>query len=155
MAARHLNSTFLSRFMDHIVDNVHYYSRHRDKMLMGKYKIRNQRHKSFNHLVQYIIKKVNDTRMWLKQQTGKERTPFITVGHDGWDSKDYDMLGVCIHFVDILNEKKCTVAVGLQHLVSKKSDHIAAHVLKILERYVFPCMFLIKFSMFSHMHYCH
>jgi len=43
--------------------------------------------------------------MWLKQQTGKERTPFITVGHDGWDSKYYDMLGVCIHFVDILNGK--------------------------------------------------
>jgi len=56
--------------------------------------------------------KIENTHNWLKEQTGNDCTPFITVGHDGWDSKDMDMLGVSIHFTDIANGRKENIAIG-------------------------------------------
>jgi hypothetical protein len=84
-----------------------------------------------------VVKRiVGKTRSWLLDQTKATSVPFITVGHDGWDSKDKDMLGVSLHLVDMEKGKKVTIAVGLQQLHSKKAVDVSDHVLKILERYV-------------------
>ena len=79
---------------------------------------------------------VDRSRLWLQHETHREHVPFITVGHDGWDSKDKDMLGVCCHFVDMDRGKLRTIALGLQQAYSKKSVDTAQHTLKMLERYV-------------------
>jgi len=134
IAARHANSPELHCFVCHILDNSHYYSKKRTEILMGKHKLCNQCYCSFTHLVNVIKTLVDKTRQWIHVQTGNTNTPFITVGHNGWDSKDSDMLGVCIHFADIENSKMQSIAVGLQQLHSKKSNDIANHVLEILKR---------------------
>ena len=136
MAARHGNSPELRNYLDHVLDNVHYFSKNRSSLLMGRTKVSNQRYRSFNQLVSMVKTMVDRSRLWLQQQTHREYVPFITVGHDGWDSKDKDMLGVCCHFVDMDRGKLRTIALGLQQAYSKKSVNTAQHTLKILERYV-------------------
>jgi hypothetical protein len=136
VAACHANSPELKNFLEHIVDNTHFYSRNKSSMVMGRHKVSNQRYKSFNQLVQVVKSMVDKTRNWLQEQTMAKKIPFLTVGHDGWDSKDKDMLGVCVHFTDIEQSKRRTIALGLQQSHSKKSKDIAEHTLKILERYV-------------------
>jgi hypothetical protein len=137
IAAHHGNSPEFQRFVDHIVDHSHYFSQNRGSMLMGRRKLSNQRYHSFNKLLYVVRRIVGNTRVWMCEQTkAGSSIPFITVGHDGWDSKDKDMLGVSIHLVDIEKAKKVTIAVGLQQLHSKKAVDVAEHVLKILQRYV-------------------
>jgi hypothetical protein len=136
VAACHGNSPELKSFLEHIVDNSLFYSRNKSCMVMGRHKVSNQRYKSFNQLVEVVKMMVERSRKWLLDQTKSKNIPFITVGHDGWDSKDKDMLGVCVHFVDIEHGKKRTIALGLQQSHSKKSADIAVHTLKILERYI-------------------
>jgi hypothetical protein len=136
MAARHGNSAELRNYLDHILDNAYFFSKNRSLMLMGRTKVSNQRYRSFNQLVSMVKTMVDRSRVWLQQETHREHVPFITVGHDGWDSKDKDMLGVCCHFVDMDRGKLRTIALGLQQAYSKKSVDTAQHTLKILERYV-------------------
>lgn len=135
VAAWHGNNPALRVFMEHVVDNSQFYSRNKSLMLMGRMKVCNQRYRSFNNLLQVVKTMVDCSRDWLKEQTKCSKIPFITVGHDGWDSKDRDMLGVCIHFIDMNKGKKRTIAVGLQQSHSKKSSDQCDHVLKILQRY--------------------
>ncbi len=134
IAACHSNSPELSRYLDHIIQHSAFYAKNKKAVLMGRNKLRNQRYRSFDNLVQVITKLVGKTRDWLQTRTCSRFTPFITVGHDGWDSKDNDMLGVCIHFTDTGLGVRRTIAVGIQHLISKKSVDVAEHILKILER---------------------
>jgi hypothetical protein len=136
MAARHGNSPELRNYLDHVLDNAHFFSKNRSALLMGRTKVSNQRYRSFNQLVNMVKAMVDRSRLWLQKQTSREHVPFITVGHDGWDSKDKDMLGVCCHFVDMERGKLRTIALGLQQAYSKKSVYTAQHTLKILERYV-------------------
>jgi len=143
---RHSSSPDLFRYMEHVVDNAQVYSKDKKAILMGRTKLGNQRYRSFNNLVDIIKNMIGSTRNWIQERTGKFGTPFISVGHDGWDSKSFDMLGVCIHFTDVVNGKKCTFAVGLQPLVSKKSVDIAKHVHSMLKRYVYT--FHLDFILF-------
>ena len=140
IAARHGNSQDLKNYLDHVLDNSLFYNKNRSSMLMGRLKVSNQRYRSFNQLVNVVKGMVDRSREWLKVQTKSNNTPFITVGHDGWDSKDRDMLGICIHFVDIDKGKMRTIAVGLQEAHSKKSAPTAEHTLSMLERYVVLCV---------------
>jgi hypothetical protein len=136
IAARHGNSQDLKNYLDHVLDNSLFYNKNRSSMVMGRLKVSNQRYRSFNQLVNMVKGMVDRSREWLKVQTKSNKTPFITVGHDGWDSKDRDMLGICIHFVDMDKGKRRTIAVGLQQAHSKKSVPTAEQALSMLERYV-------------------
>ena len=150
VAACHGNSPDLKNFLDHIVENAYFYSKNKNALVMGRQKVANQRYRSFNQLVGVVKMMVSRSRTWLLEKTQRKSIPFLTVGHDGWDSKDKDMLGVCVHFVDMEKGKKRSIALGLQQCHSKKSAAVAEHVFKMLERYVLDCVFMC-FS-FSCMH---
>jgi hypothetical protein len=140
IAACHGNNPLLRNYLDHVLEHSHFYSRNKSMLLMGRQKVSKQRYRSFNQMVDLISLMVERSRNWLIEQTGSSKAiPFLTVGHDGWDSKDKDMLGVCIHFVDMEKGKRRTIAIGLQQSFSKKSEPTAQHVLKILMRYVSMC----------------
>ena len=64
----------------------------------------------------------------------KKREPFICISHDGWDSVDHDILGVCVHFVVPGYWRMINVAVGLKRIRSKKSKSVAKAIHIILER---------------------
>jgi len=136
LPACHVNSPDLKAFIEHIIDNSAYFKKNRSKILMGQHKFRQERYRSFNKFIKYVQNSISISRNWYQRACGSRETiPFITVAHDGWDSNDCDMLGVCIHYVDAEAAKKRVVAVGLQQLCSKTSNNIALHVLKILERF--------------------
>ena len=60
--------------------------------------------------------------------------PFITVSHDGWDSKDNDILGVSIHFVVPQHWKMVSLAIGLRRIYSKSSQAVVDAITNILLR---------------------
>jgi hypothetical protein len=134
IAARHGRNQDLQRFLEHVVDHSHYYIRNKGSLLMGRTKLLQQRYASFDKFIKYVERLVVNSRLWFQKQTKTEKVPFITVAHDGWDSKDKDMLGVSIHLINVVLAKKVTIAVGLQQLCSKKSVDVAEHILTILQR---------------------
>ena len=137
IAARHSNSNEMLTFFEHVIENSNFYRSNKSQLMMGFYKYKHQRLRSFGNLVDLIKKMVKRTREWFMEETGcTTMVPFVSVAHNGWDSKDHDMIGVSIHFIDILRKKKRTIAIGLQRLYSKKSVDVAQHVLKILFRYM-------------------
>jgi hypothetical protein len=61
---------------------------------------------------------------------------FICVSHDGWDSKDNDVLGVSIHFIIPVYWQVVNLAIGLKRTLNKKSNDLSNEAKKILNRYV-------------------
>jgi hypothetical protein len=149
MAACHGSSPELRSYLEHIVDNAAYYSKNKGHLVMGRHKISNQRYKSFNQLVSVVKMMVGRTRDWLLEKTKRKTIPFLTVGHDGWDSKDRDMIGVCVHFVDIIKGTKRTLALGLQQSPTKSSEPNAELIMKMLERLVLHLCCCVAVSLLS------
>jgi hypothetical protein len=61
-------------------------------------------------------------------------TPFLYVSHDGWDSKDNDLLGVSLHF--IVPVYWVTVnAIGLKRIYQETSENIPNVIRSVLAGY--------------------
>ena len=65
--------------------------------------------------------------------TGKN-VAFLTISHDGWDSRRRDILGCCVHFVHPMYWKNISLPVGLKYLTSKKAVETVEQLNKILVR---------------------
>jgi hypothetical protein len=96
----------------------------------------NQRDDRFLKFVSSLKELVQYSRNYYLEKF-KKKVPFICVSHDGWDSKDHDILGVCVHFVIPGYWKVVNLAAGLKRIRTKKSVATAKAVHIILERYVF------------------
>ena len=135
IAASHSNSNEMLAFFEHVMENSRFYQSNKQHLMMGFHKYRNQQFRFFANMIDLIKKMVKRTRSWIMEETSSTvHVPFISVAHNGWDSKDHDMIGVSIHFIDVKTKQKRTIAVGLQRLYSKKSVDVANHVLNILLR---------------------
>jgi hypothetical protein len=84
--------------------------------------------------VKYLV---SFTRVYYKNVLNvDEGIPFISVSHDGWDSKDNDVLGVSIHFIVPEHWKMISMAIGLRRVYSKTAEHLVSAITNILLRYV-------------------
>jgi hypothetical protein len=63
-----------------------------------------------------------------------KNVPFLCVSHDGWDSIEHDILGVCLHFIVPGYWKVINLAIGLKRIRSKKSADMTKAIFIILER---------------------
>jgi hypothetical protein len=68
------------------------------KLKMGEYKYREMSNIRFTEMIYVVSEMVNITRQWLSQNAGKN-IPFVTVSHDIWVAKTFEVLGVSIFFV--------------------------------------------------------
>ena len=103
----------------------------------------NQRDDRFLKFVSSLKELVQYSRNYYEEKFSKI-IPYIFVSHDGWDSKDHDILGVCVHFIVPGYWKVINLAAGLKRIRSKKSVATAQAIHIILERYVYiSLLFLI------------
>jgi hypothetical protein len=93
----------------------------------------NQRDDRFLKFVTSLKELVNYSRNYYLDKFNK-MVPFICISHDGWDSKDHDILGVCVHFIVPGYWMNINLAAGLKRIRSKKSIATAKAIHIILER---------------------
>lgn len=137
IAAMHGQSAHLDRYMQHVIKNIKYYQTSKSSVLLTRHKYQLQRVHSFSNFINVVRDLVDSTRSYYQQATKSSVSiPFVNVSHDGWDSKDHDMLGVCIHFIEPKAWKMVKVAVGLQRCHSKQSQQVADQVKVIIKRLV-------------------
>lgn len=129
------NNSNLRKFITYIVDNASSFTKRRKDIYFSKYKYKKYEVEVFVDFINLVKRLVEYTREYYKELLNlKTSTPFIYVAHDGWDSKDHDVLGVSIHFVLPRLWLPISLSVGLQRIKSKTSDYTAAKILEILKR---------------------
>ena len=63
----------------------------------------------------------------------KKDHPFISIGHDVWDSTQKEVLGVTVFFYDPVIKKCMAFPIGLETVLSKKADSTVDQTLTICE----------------------
>ena len=136
VAARHSNLEYLVKLVCHVAENPKFYADPKNKVGLAKEKYTKLRLNHFSRFIQFVSGIVSNTRSFLMSTTGSTDTiPFLYVLHDGWDSKDNDILGCSIQFADYDTGKVVTLAAGLQRTPSKKAREGADHIERMLYRY--------------------
>lgn len=64
----------------------------------------------------------------------KKIVPFLSVGHDIWDSKSKDVLGITVFFWHPTRKQYFKVPIGLVHIEDKKAVPTVQATMKVLER---------------------
>jgi hypothetical protein len=62
----------------------------------------------------------------------KKRVPFVSVGHDIWDSKQKEVLGVTIFFYDPICKENFRIPHGLETCSDKKADATVEQAMDLL-----------------------
>ena len=106
----------------------------RNNVGLSRNKYNSMQLNNFLNFVSLVMEVVDHTwQLYMLVTNSKNKTPFICVSHDGWESKDHDILGVSITFADPYSSM-FVAAVGLQRMDSKKSVDVAAHIDQMLQR---------------------
>jgi hypothetical protein len=98
---------------------------------------------AFASFVSFVTKVISTAREYYVGATGKH-IPFLSVGHDGWDSKRRDILGVTVHLVHPANWVAIALPIGLKYNKSKKSEETVIQINKILTRYVLARIYQLQ-----------
>ena len=94
------NNTNLCKFLSYIVENASYFIKCKSDVFFSKYKYNKFKIEVFIEFLNIVKRLIEYTHEYYKDSLNTTmNTPFLYVSHDGWDSKDYDILGVSIHFV--------------------------------------------------------
>jgi hypothetical protein len=140
IAIRQANNEYLHEYSRYLIENAGVLQSQKSNVLFSRRKYLKQELMLFNTFTMIVTNLVDSTRNYYKNQTNNPGgIPFICVAHDGWDSKDHDVLGVSIHFLVPYDWIYVSLAVGLQRMSSKKSADMVEHINKILRRYVCLC----------------
>lgn len=133
------NNVHLSNFITYLLEHAHLLRARRLECLFSRYKYIIQRDDRFLKYVSSMKELVDYSRKYYLTKFNK-CVPFIYVSHDGWDSIDHDVLGVCVHFIIPGYYRVVNLAAGLKRIKSKKSIATAQAIFIILERYdLFMC----------------
>ena len=135
VAIMQASNEHLSNFIKYLLDNAQQLRLKRTECLFSRYKYMTQRDDRFLKFVTSLKELVHYSRSYYEEKFNKT-IPYIFVSHDGWDSKDHDILGVCVHFIVPGYWKIINLAAGLKRIRSKKSIATAQAIHIILERYV-------------------
>jgi hypothetical protein len=133
IAIKQANSQHLKEYTNYILDNAKDLSKKRGELYFSPYKYKLMESSCFSWLLTDLKYLVNYSRSYYRDNCRMQQ-PFINVSHDGWDSKDYDILGVSIHFVVPVYWRVLNIAVGLKRIQSKKSANIVEATRLILKR---------------------
>jgi hypothetical protein len=135
IAIRQANNEFLHDYTRYLIGNANILQSQQSNLLFSRYKYIKQELLLFNTFTTMVTNLVDRSRQFYKQQTNNQNgIPFLCVAHDGWDSKDHDVLGVSIHFIIPGEWVYLSMAVGLQRVESKRSADTVEHINKILRR---------------------
>jgi hypothetical protein len=66
---------------------------------IGQRKFASTQLKSFSKTIYVLRSVIEATKKWYKDILGCEGTHFLNVGHDIWESKDNEYLGISIHMI--------------------------------------------------------
>lgn len=127
------NNPYLNELLRTIVDYAHHLKFRRQQLCFSPWRYKVQECFMFNTFTTFLTTAVASAREYYKDTTGN-RVAFITISHDGWDSKRRDMIGCCVHFVHPVHWRIISLPVGLKYLTSKKSIETVEQLNKILVR---------------------
>lgn len=128
------NNVYLHELLQLLISKGHVFKPGTsNKIAFSTYRYKVQEIKSFTTFTNFVTNSIAQSRKYYIEQTGK-KIPFLSIGHDGWDSKRRDILGVTVHFVHPIHWVTITLPVGLKYLTSKKSVDMAEQINKVLSR---------------------
>lgn len=129
------SNTNLRKFVSYIIENASSFAKRKSDVYFTKYKFKKYEVEVFVDFLTVVKTLIESTREFYTTALGfSSSPPFLYVSHDGWDSKDHDVLGVSIHFILPRAWIPVSLSVGLQRVTSKESAYTAAKILQILER---------------------
>jgi hypothetical protein len=105
----------------------------RNTLMMGRHKFNSIQAVSFADMISVIERLIDDNRKYFESLTGRT-IPFLYVGHDLWDGKNKNVLGLCIFMVSHLLQKMIAFPVGILRSREKKAEKVAEQALKALKR---------------------
>jgi hypothetical protein len=126
-------NTYLMEYQRLLINKANLLKTKEKKINFSRWKYKAQECHNFNTFINFIKDTVNITRKFYREKTGKLQ-PFLTIAHDGWDSKRRDVLGVSIHFICSSYWIPISFPVGLRGYESKKSKDMVIEICKILAR---------------------
>lgn len=93
-------------------------------LIMGKRQFNNYRKDMFNTLLGAVDMYVSEVRKFYKTEL-KRDTDFLIVGHDVWDSKQIESLGVTVHFYSPVRQVFFKIPIGLESVDDKRATQTA------------------------------
>ena len=103
------------------------------KIVMGWEKFTRLRCSEYELLLGAVAFYATEARDFFKSKANKH-VPFVSVGHDVWDSKKKDVLGVTVFFYNPVRDLYVIAPIGLAQVTSKGAVDTAAATLEILNR---------------------
>lgn len=138
------SNVHLNNFINYLLENADTLRPKKIDCFFSRWKYKKQELTHFFTFISTVKYLVTFTRDYYKRVLCLENgIPFITVSHDGWDSKDNDILGVSIHFVVPQHWKMVSMAIGLRRIYSKTVVNVVDAITNILLRYLFYYVQLI------------
>ena len=111
------------KLIRHVADNPKFYSDPKIKVGLSKDRFTKLRVNHFSRFIQFATNIISNTLSYIMSTVGaNESVPFLNVLHDAWDSKEYNIMGVSVQFVDFESGSVLTLAVGLQRSTCKKAQ---------------------------------
>lgn len=100
---------------------------------MGRCKFNTIQAVSFTEMISVIERLVEENRKYFKNLTGRP-VPFLYVGHDLWDGKNKNVLGLCLFMVSCVLKRVIAFPVGILRSRAKNAVHVARQSLTALKR---------------------
>lgn len=135
MAIKQGLSPPLLEYINFLVDNANFLKNKKGELKMPPEKYKREQLKSMTKFVMVLSRLISTSHSHYKEQTGADSVPFITVGHDGWDSKQHDLMGVSIHFIVPYIWLPVSAAIGLKRYNSKKTVDMVDLINSVLSRF--------------------
>lgn len=133
IAIKQADNKFLNDLLQYIIENGHLLKGKKLDVAFSRYKYKKQEYLQFHMFVCFVKLLLQKAREYYRRKC-MCHVPFLCVSHDGWDSKDHDMLGVSLHFVVPEDWVRVNIAVGLKRVESKTSENTVLEINKILQR---------------------
>jgi hypothetical protein len=133
IAIQQADNVHLQEFIEYLIENGGTLKGKNLDVGFSRYKYKKQELMHFHTFISFVKLLTEKARSYYLQECNAE-IPFLCVSHDGWDSKDHDVLGVSIHFVVPVDWVRVNIAIGLQRVDSKTSKNTVDEINKILSR---------------------
>ena len=117
--------------IDFVLSNAKTLSNAKKDLHMGRHQFNSFRKRQFDTLLAAIDMYVSGARN-AYQVMLKKRVPFISVGHDIWDSKQKEVLGVTIFFYDPVTKDTFRIPLGLETCDNKAAEATVDQALDML-----------------------
>jgi hypothetical protein len=133
IAINQASNIYLLQYQQLLINNANLLKTKPKQIQFTKWKYKVQECSTFTNFANFVLMNIETARKYYIEQTGRQQ-PFLSVAHDGWDSKRKDILGVSIHFILPIHWIPISFPIGLKVLKSKTSINMMIQISKILAR---------------------